>query len=147
MASFIIDFVEPPVLLGIYCSSRGRDSPIHPAVKRGALGLSWLCFVLTSMALAACWAVAQEIIPPAVESNCTVPEGCGILPLNSSAGDSWCDEFIPPPPPPPVSPLLDPGQVYLTYALCGLCALIKLVSYWNGIPASILRWSRTKALA
>ena len=144
MIAFIFDFVEPFVLLSMYCRNRGRGKRklrgdcCYGFCKRAAYFYSWLCFTLISMSLAACWAIAQEIRPP--DLRFILPDGCTFDCTASGAAG------IPPPAPPPQSPLLPPGELYLLYSLCGLAALVKLISYWNGIPPIVLTMAHHDAI-
>ena len=77
MVATILDFVEPFLLLVWYCRTKIRKQrdvgPSYPRVygclRYLFLFWSWLTLILIGMSLAACWALAQELMPPDLRPN------------------------------------------------------------------------------
>jgi hypothetical protein len=144
MVATIFNFVESIVLLSIYCRNKGRGmkpprfSLVYRTIRIIAVFFSWLCIILSGMALAACWALQQELYPPDLRYiGCQVPSGCTLVVQCSPGVPPFT---LPPPPPPPVTPVLPSGELYLLYAFCGVLSLLKFFSYSLGIPILILQW-------
>ena len=137
MTALAVDLFEPLWLLIMYCRNKGRARP----ATNCAYGCCTSFFLLYSfLCLLFVGALCSIAVPIAVSSKPAIVYEPPSPPLVPG---------VPLPPSPPVihETIFQLGDLIVFFATVFVIGLIKLISYWYGVPQSILAWEYRRLYA